>query len=207
MTLESRLWIAAAVAIIAFVALGAIVSRQPPMRLDVEAGATRGAATQLAIVFTQSGRFWPLIALACAGTLLFAIARWPLWIPLVILVSQITSQGLIELAKRSFGRPRPDDWLFHHELGYSYPSGHACTALVFFGAYALALCAFPISRGWKIAILAVALFWILGIDWSRVALGAHYLTDVIGGTLFGIAWLCAIAALVLRLVAHGRLTV
>jgi len=198
MTLESRLWFVAAIAFAAFVALGCIVSRVPPMRFDVEASATRGTATQLAIVFTQSGRFWPLLALACLGALIFAVARWPIWIPLVIFVSQIASQGAIEGAKRIFARTRPDDWLFRHELGYSYPSGHACTSVVFFGAYALAICTLPISRGWKVAVIAIALFWIGGIDWSRIALGAHYVTDVIGGTLFGIGWVCAVGALMLR---------
>ena len=204
MTLEGRLWITAAFAMIAFIALGAIVSREPPTRFDVEAGAMRGDATQLAISLTQSGRFWPLIVLACIGLLIFTLARWPLWIPALIFGSQIVSQGCIEVAKRLFVRARPDDWLFRHELGYSYPSGHACTAIVFFGAYALVMCALPIGRGWKLAVVAFALFWILGIDWSRIALGAHYLTYVIGGTLFGVAWLCAIAALTLRFLTHGR---
>ena len=198
MTLENRLWLIAAISIVLFVALGLLVSRVPPTRIDVEAGAARGTATQLAIVFTQSGRFWPLFALGCLGLLIFALVRRPIWIPILIFISQIASQGAIELTKRFFGRIRPDDWLFRHELGYSYPSGHACTAIVFFGAYTLAICAMPISKEWKVAVVGLALFWIIGIDWSRVALGAHYLTDVLGGALFGIAWVCAVTALVLR---------
>jgi membrane-associated phospholipid phosphatase len=43
----------------------------------------------------------------------------------------------------------------------------------------------------KIALVALLAFWIAGIGWSRLALGAHYPTDVIGGTLFGVAWACA----------------
>jgi len=207
MTLENRLWIAAVAAMLAFVALGLVVSRATPMRLDVEAETLRGSATPLAIFFTQSGRSWPLLALAIVGTLLFAIGRWPLWIPLGIFVSQLLSQGIVEGAKRVFVRARPDDWLFAHEHGYSYPSGHACTAIVFFGAYALAGSQLPLARGWKIGITIAAAIWIVGIDWSRIALGAHYLTDVIGGTVFGIGWLCGVTALALRLIASGRLTV
>ncbi len=195
MIVESRLWIGALVAMALFVILGLAVSRIPPTRFDIEAGAARGTATQLAIAFTQSGRFWPLIGLASLGALIFAIARWPIWIPIAIFCSQIVSQGGIEIAKRVFARTRPDDWLFRHELGYSYPSGHACTSIVFFGAYALAVSALPISRGWKIGIVACVIVWIMGIDWSRVALGAHYLTDVVGGTLFGVGWLCGTVAL------------
>jgi len=46
----------------------------------------------------------------------------------------------------------------------------------------------------KVAIVTVLVLWALGIMWSRLALGAHYLSDVFGGALFGTAWLCALFA-------------
>jgi membrane-associated phospholipid phosphatase len=39
----------------------------------------------------------------------------------------------------------------------------------------------------------------IGVGWSRVALAAHYASDVLGGALFGSAWMCALVALVLHL--------
>jgi membrane-associated phospholipid phosphatase len=46
---------------------------------------------------------------------------------------------------------------------------------------------------------------VIGIPWSRLALDAHYATDVIGGLVFGCGWLCATIAIVGRLTMASRL--
>jgi membrane-associated phospholipid phosphatase len=121
--------------------------------------------------------------------------RLSIKLPLAILVSQALSQGLVNLSKGFFARARPSGWLYRHELGFSYPSGHAATAVVFYGAWALALWASPLPPAVRIAGTLLLAGWGLGIAWSRIALGAHYATDVLGGVLFGLGWLCfALAA-------------
>ncbi|MBV9272179.1 MAG: phosphatase PAP2 family protein, partial [Candidatus Eremiobacteraeota bacterium] len=114
---------------------------------------------------------------------------------LIVAVSQLASQGVLEGFKQLFARHRPDYWLIGLERGFSYPSGHASTAITFFATWAAIVLLSAASRELKIGIAMVLFAWAAGIVWSRLALGAHYLTDVTGGMLFGIAWMCAVAAL------------
>ncbi len=91
-----------------------------------------------------------------------------------------------------FARPRRPDWVIKHELSFSYPSSHATIAIAFYVVLAIfvARSALP-GRAW----LAPALVLLaVGIIWSRLALGAHYLTDVVGGLLWGCTIVATLAA-------------
>ena len=198
MPIEHRLWLVAALAFSAFLALGSVVTRRGLGRVDVESGSWRGTSTALAAVFTLSGRSLPLLVAGILSLALSVLFHRNLYTPLFIFASQLASQGAVELFKHLFRRTRPDDWLLHHELGFSYPSGHATTAIVFFGAWAIACTLMPIAPPLKAVLVVGLLFWAFGIDWSRMALSAHYFTDVLGGTLFGIAWLCLMGSLIWR---------
>ena len=76
---------------------------------------------------------------------------------------------------------------------YSFPSGHTMNSLAFY--VALALIAWSIA-GRRIGLLslAAASLIVLGVGISRIYLGYHYLTDVVGGVLAGIAWLLVVGA-------------
>jgi undecaprenyl-diphosphatase len=93
--------------------------------------------------------------------------------------------------KAAVGRLRPvlaDPVL--HAPGNSFPSGHALASMVVYGA--LILIFLPALRGrWRWVVVTVAGLLVLAIGVSRVALGAHYVTDVLGGWLLGAAWLGA----------------
>lgn len=193
--MEVRLWWAALGSFAAFVVLGMLVAHPPVSRIDAETVTWRGQATQLAVLFTESGRTAPLVGLSAIALIIFWAAKTNVFVPIAILLSQTASQGLIEGAKRLFHRTRPDQWLVRHEIGYSYPSGHAATAIIFYATWFLVVWQSPLPKAWKTALLCVLGLWALGVSWSRIALGAHYLTDVMGGTLFGIAWVCIGVAL------------
>jgi undecaprenyl-diphosphatase len=97
---------------------------------------------------------------------------------------------LNELAKLAFQRPRP---VFEHPIltfkTYSFPSGHAMTATVFYGV--LAAFAFWAWRNWpqRVAALCGAGLMILLVAFTRLYLGAHYLSDVLAAMALGLAWL------------------
>lgn len=203
MTLDGWLLTVSVLCFAAFLGLGyAICRSSSPWLVDVRARTLIGQVTPLAALFTLCGRAFALAGFAIAAIVAIVVLHGSLVVAAAILAAQVCSQGVAELAKRRFARKRPDDWIFHEELGFSYPSGHATTAIVFFGSW-LVYGSFA-GAGNPAAAAAVALtaVFIVGIDWSRLALGAHYPSDVAGGTLFGCGWLTLTWAALLHFGAH-----
>jgi undecaprenyl-diphosphatase len=198
MSTEARLWLLAITFVAAFAVLGIVVATYSLSRIDLRATTFRGQLTNAAIIFTRSGRAMPLLGFACISVLIYAFLGRPILVPLGVIGSQVASQTIVEIVKRFFRRARPAAWLHRQELGLSYPSGHATTAVVFFGAWFLIAFHVPLPALLKILLCAWLLVWMIGIDWSRMALGAHYFSDILGGTLFGCAWMCALFALLLH---------
>lgn len=196
MTAEARLDSAAAALFVAFILLGLAVARRPLGIWDARAVLFRAQATQLALLFTRSGRSKALTAGYIAAIAVFAAAHLPVWIPLVLAASQLVSQIVVEAFKMLYKRTRPDYWLVGLEAGHSYPSGHAATAVITFGGWASVIALSSLPEALKYALAASFALWATGIVWSRLALGAHYFSDVTGGILFGSAWLCALAVVV-----------
>ncbi|MFJ9721804.1 phosphatase PAP2 family protein [Streptomyces sp. NPDC101209] len=73
-----------------------------------------------------------------------------------------------------------------HAPGYSFPSGHAMTATTSFGIFLLVLLPL-IPRAWRVVCWCVAVFSVVGVGFTRVALGVHWCSDVLGGWLLGLA--------------------
>jgi len=92
-----------------------------------------------------------------------------------------------------FERPRPKLDYAAVLPDYSFPSGHSMNGVVFY--VGLALIAWSLF-GRRVGLLATVAAAILafGIGVSRIYLGYHYLTDVAGGFLAGIAWLLIVGA-------------
>jgi undecaprenyl-diphosphatase len=92
-----------------------------------------------------------------------------------------------------FERPRPQlAWAQVLPDG-SFPSGHTMNAVIFYGALALILWSIWGRRVGLVALGTAALL-AFGVGVSRIYLGYHYLTDVVGGILAGVAWLIVVGA-------------
>ena len=195
-----RLALVGFVALCAYFALGAYVSHQPPTPLDRDvAQAMLGRLLRLAYAGYRSGLF-PTFAPLCVLTIVLAIfaRQWRGRVAFAIL-SLISAWVMSDRFKAFFDRPRPEHWLLVHETSPSYSSGHATNSLVFYGLWAYFLWRSdlpPAARFLGAGILGV---WCAVVGWSRMAMGAHYLTDVLGGWLLAIVVVCALATLVVGL--------
>lgn len=106
-----------------------------------------------------------------------------------------------ETLKFAIHRIRPS--LFHHVAltSFSFPSGHAMATLCLL-VMLLYLVWRHVGVAWRWLLLSLVLLLILGIGISRVYLGLHYPSDVVGGWLAGVAWLGAAATILRRLGSH-----
>lgn len=100
--------------------------------------------------------------------------RKGLFFTLIILTATI----LIRAFKEVFSRPRPINQLIT-ETGFSFPSGHATMAIVFFG------CLVYLFSKEKKKTLTISIILILLIGLSRIYLRVHYLSDVLAGFILG----------------------
>lgn len=199
MSVEMRLMVVAASCFALACALGYVATHTTMfLQLDGAGAGLRGGLTGLAAIFTLSGRMLPLAILSAFGIGFAYVLRSGVVPAVGIAIAQVVAQGIVELTKLGFHRSRPDSWIVHQELGFSFPSGHAATAIVFFASWLLLIWAMPLPRAAKLIATVALGIWIIGIDWSRLALGAHYVTDVIGGTLMGVGCACILWAVLLH---------
>ena len=107
-------------------------------------------------------------------------------------IATLSSTALYQIMKYIFQRPRPDLTLrLIEQGGYSFPSGHSMNCLVSYGILIYLLLRYCENRRLaKLLSFGLGLLTIL-IGFSRVYVGVHYPTDIIGGWSLGIAVLVA----------------
>lgn len=118
------------------------------------------------------------------------------WEPLAVLViTQLGAIALYDTVKVLVARPRPHvGALVATASGYAFPSGHATQAVAVWGTIALILMPAASVTVGKIALGAGAAIIALLVGITRVYLGVHWTTDVLGGWALGALWLTAVTA-------------
>jgi undecaprenyl-diphosphatase len=112
--------------------------------------------------------------------------RWnSLRVPVVSLGSFLVMSSL----KLFFSRPRPDDPVYQAAMGFSYPSGHAMSAMTFFGLLIFLVWHRVHHRNIRWVLTIFLVIFILLIGFSRVYLRVHYASDVLAGFSMGVIWL------------------
>lgn len=181
----------------------------PQLRLDAEVSETlyagddrAGALDVLLEVLTAPGLTWFRIAVFLP-VLVLLLRRRLVWTAAWLVTAVVLVAPLTTLLKDFFGRVRPDfaEGGARYE-SLSFPSGHS-SGIATLATVALVL-AWPLlarrARHWALAAGAV-LVVLVGL--TRMWLGVHYLSDVIGGWALGVAW-SLLSALLFGAFAEGR---
>lgn len=176
-----------------------VINHDPLTVLDLQlASWFRAHAThaldRVALVATNVGSPTTVAVLVVLVAVALAARRW--WFALAGWLAANGGGAVLDaMVKRIIHRPRPEGaaaFLHATPLGisFSFPSGHAMGSLIAYGMLGFLLVRFwPAARRHAVAVAAVTLALILLIGLTRLYLGVHYLSDVIGGYAAGIVWL------------------
>lgn len=110
-------------------------------------------------------------------------------IAISVVINLIVITILNNLLKIIFLRPRPDVNNLILESGYSFPSGHSATGMAFYGYLIYLIYKYVNNKKIKISLIIFLSLVIVAIGLSRIYLGVHYASDVLGGFLLAIVYL------------------
>ncbi len=129
------------------------------------------------------------------GIVMFALVVffvWKRWWPFLVTLIVAVPGGMLvnEWVKVLVHRQRPFvDGPFVDWSGYSFASGHTIGATLLYGQLLLFILPALKARHWRLLSIFSAISVVTLVGFSRIALGAHFLTDVLAAILFGIIWL------------------
>ncbi len=191
--------IVAGIASAAFIALGVALLVAPAfIRLDMTLSAAIRSIDlpglePFAVFATQVGNFWPMVAMT-AVVALYLYARGKRTSAVTLVLAVLSGSAFGAVLKLVFARVRPALEVARIPLPetYSFPSGHALTSLLFFGALGFLLVLHERHLGRAVVAASLCVLAALTIALARVYLGVHYLGDIVGSWLLGAAWLAVV---------------
>lgn len=149
------------------------------------------AVTAIMKCFTFIGSA-PAVGVLSVGVLFLLYKVFKHRSELVLFLAVVGGEALLNLVlKQLFHRARPTLHRLIEETGYSFPSGHSMTAFAFYGVVAFLLWRHIDSRMGRGLLIVFSLVMTLLIGISRIYLGVHYPSDVLGGYLASAFWLAA----------------
>ena len=141
--------------------------------------------TPITLVITNFGSSFILIGIALA--LLIIIKNKKIGISTSFNLAFIALLNII--LKNIVGRPRPSGYEIITETGYSFPSGHSMISAAFYGYLIYLIYKYIKNKKVKYTLIVLLSLLVFMIGISRVYLGVHYISDVIGGFLISATYL------------------
>lgn len=184
-------WLVLFIALIGFLALAEDVFNKEIMNGDiigykiVSTFLISNFATPIAKFITNFGGAIFLITLT---VILFIVIKNKK-IGLSIFSNLVIITVLNQLLKRILQRPRPTKFRIIEETGYSFPSGHSMVSMAFYGYLIYLIYRYVKNKYVKWISIAFLSVLICSIGVSRIYLGVHYTSDVLGGFLVSISYL------------------
>jgi undecaprenyl-diphosphatase len=151
--------------------------------------------TWLMLGVTQLGSTPIVTALAVVAVIVFLKLKWKR--AAILLAIDLGVAVVLDIfLKDVFQRPRPQPFFgIPPPHTYSFPSGHALFAICFYGMVAALVTARLKNPLSVVLVWIFAALLVLAIGFSRVFLGVHYLTDVLGGWAIALAWVSVLLIL------------
>ena len=184
-------WLVLFIALIGFLALAEDVFNKEIMNGDIigykiiSTFLISDFATPIAKFITNFGGAIFLITLTVILVILIKNKK----IGLSIFSNLVIITVLNQLLKRILQRPRPTEFRIIEETGYSFPSGHSMVSMAFYGYLIYLIYKYVENRYVKWISIVLLSILICAIGVSRIYLGVHYTSDVLGGFLVSISYL------------------
>lgn len=141
--------------------------------------------TDFMTIITNISSAYALIVITILLLILIKNKKIPILITFNLIFSFLTSQ-LIKIILR---RDRPVDISLVNAVGFSYPSGHSMVSMAYFGFIAYLVYKYIDNTIVKVILIITLFISIIAIGFSRIYLGVHYFSDVLGGFLLSISYL------------------
>ena len=199
--IKNTKWIILFICLIGFLALAEDVFNKEIMTGDiigykmVSTFLISDFATPIAKFITNLGGAIFLIGLTALLIILIKNKK----IGLSILVNLAIVTGLNQLLKRILQRPRPTEFRIVEETGYSFPSGHSMVSMAFYGYLIYLIYKYVENKYIKWSLICLLSCLVILIGTSRIYLGVHYTSDVLGGFLLSISYLVVYISLIKNL--------
>lgn len=116
-----------------------------------------------------------------------------------VIINIILVTILNQVLKNILQRPRPDGFRLINESGYSFPSGHSMVSMAFYGLFIYLAYTKIENKNLRSIVCILLSILVVLIGFSRIYLGVHYASDVLGGFLISMSYLIAFVEIVPKL--------